>query len=69
MQQMDVTAIIAELDGEIGRLQAARKVLVNGTAPMVKQQRRKKRKLSPEGRERIVAALKKRWVAKKKAEK
>ena len=35
------------------------------TAPVTKQ----KRQLSPEGRARIIAALKKRWSAKKKAAK
>jgi hypothetical protein len=38
------------------------------TPPLVKMKRKKKRRLSPEGRANIVAAMKKRWAAKKKAE-
>jgi len=58
-------SIIAALDAEIDELERARAVLagIEQTKPAVK--RRKKRRLSKEGRARIVAALKKRWAAKK----
>lgn len=63
---MDVDKIIAQVDAEIATLKQARAVLT-GVSRSPKPVRRKKRKLSPEGRARIVAALKRRWAAKKKA--
>jgi hypothetical protein len=56
-----IEQMIADLDRQIGKLQAARKALaeVNGaTAPA----KRTKRTISPEGRKRIVAAVKARWA-------
>jgi len=61
---MEVNQIIVGLDAEIARLQKARAALTAQNPPSNK---RKKRRLSKEGRARIVAALKKRWAAKKKA--
>ena len=62
--------ILKSIDAEIARLQQARGLLVKaGTAPkkIAKRAANKKRILSPEGRARIVAALKARWAAQKKA--
>jgi hypothetical protein len=68
--------ILKSIDAEIARLQQARGLLVKaGTAPkkaakkIAKRAAKKKRILSPEGRARIVAALKARWAAQKKANK
>jgi hypothetical protein len=64
--------ILKSIDAEIARLQQARGLLVKaGTAPKkaAKKAAKKKRILSPEGRARIVAALKARWAAQKKANK
>jgi hypothetical protein len=41
--------------------------MLNGTPATTKPLRQKKRKLSAAGRARIVAALKRRWAAKRKA--
>jgi hypothetical protein len=67
---MGTKQIIAELDAEIARLEQAKSVLAGETVrrkpgrpkgatavPTVK-----KRKMSPEGRARIVAAVKARWA-------
>jgi len=43
------------------------KPVVVKAAPAAKPAKKAKRTLSPEGRAKIVAALKKRWAAKKKA--
>jgi hypothetical protein len=67
---MKTSEILATLDREIAALQQARSLLTsgsvshrsNGTSP-------KKRNLSPEARERIAAAQRKRWAAKKKSTK
>jgi hypothetical protein len=66
---MNVAGIIAELDAEISRLKQARNILSGGGhLPIkVRPKKRKKRKLSPEGRARIVAALKKRWAKRKRS--
>ena len=74
---MGTKQIIAELDTEIARLQQA-KSLLSGTPEKRKLGRpkgsttpiaTKKRKMSPEGRARIVAAVKARWAKAKKAAK
>jgi hypothetical protein len=73
--RMDTTQILAEIDAEIESLKQAKAILTGttlkrgpgrpkGTPTPVKQ----KRKMSPEGRARLVAALKARW-AKSKGEK
>ena len=59
---MSLGNIIAALGTEIAALQRARAVLA-GAARI----RRKKRNLTPEGRARITAAVKRRWAAQKKA--
>lgn len=69
---MNATGILAEIDKEIARLTAARKLLAGDAseAPAVKRgpgrPRGGKRKLSPEGRKRIADAMKKRWAERKK---
>jgi hypothetical protein len=68
---MSTDELLAQLDAEIGRLQQAR-ALLNGE-PVKRSPGRptgaapkKKRKMSPEGRARIVAAVKARWAKTKK---
>ena len=66
--------ILSSIDSEIARLQQARNLLTNsGTSTRSKKSATKpvktKRKLSPEARERIVAAQRKRWAAQKRAKK
>ena len=70
---MDSKSIIAALDAEIQKLKEARAVLGQvgesygiGSQPDKVKKRRKKRKLSPEGRARIAEAQRKRWAVKKK---
>lgn len=74
---MDTSKLIAEIDAELGRLEQV-KSLLTGTiikrsaggstaSPAVTQTR--KRRLSPEARERIAAAQRKRWATVKKAAK
>lgn len=78
---MSLNTVIAEIDTEIVRLQQARALLTGATA-MKKRGRpagvvkalthkpaKKKRRLSPEGRARIAAAVKARWARQKKAAK
>ena len=71
---MGVSEILAQIDSEIARLEQAR-ALLNGAE---KQSRTvasaaprrvgaKKRNLSPEGRKRIIEAVKRRWAEQKKA--
>jgi hypothetical protein len=72
-----VQSILSELDAEIARLQQAKALLAGETvrhgpgrpkatpAPTVTSTK-KKRKMSPEGRARIVAAVKARWAKVKK---
>jgi hypothetical protein len=77
---MGVLDILASIDHEIAKLQGARAFLSGATSTQnVKSPGRpkkvavsvskpaKKRKLSPEGRKRIVEALKRRWATKNKA--
>jgi len=67
---MKTSEILATLDREIAALQQARSLLAsdsmssrsNGSSP-------RKRNLSPEARERIAAAQRKRWAAKKRSAK
>jgi len=66
---MTIANIIEELDAEIARLQHVRALLSSGPTSGVRGSRngmlRKKRTLSPEARERIAAAQRKRWAAQK----
>jgi hypothetical protein len=69
-----MTDLIALIDAEIANLQQARALIAGASTPKKSPGRpkgtgKKKRKLSPEGRARIVAAMKARWAAKKKAAK
>jgi hypothetical protein len=77
---MDVKKILAEIDGEIARLQQIRAALTGigeastgkrrgrprGSTNAVKPAKRKKRNLSPEGRKRIAEAMKRRWAERRK---
>jgi hypothetical protein len=79
---MDVKKILAEIDGEIARLQQIRAALtgIGGTstgkrrgrpkgstnAPKVAKPAKRKRNLSPEGRKRIADAMKRRWAERRK---
>ena len=56
---MDTQAIIESIDKEIGNLQQARDILAGAKKPP--QRETGKRILSPEARQRIAAAQKKRW--------
>lgn len=62
--------IIAALDADIAALERARAVLtgVVDQKPATKR-RKQKHHMTPEGRARIAAAVKKRWAAVKKAQK
>ncbi|MGA8086713.1 MAG: hypothetical protein WCA10_05355 [Terracidiphilus sp.] len=71
---MSINNILAEIDAEIARLQQVRTLLAPTATGKPKKAKtatpaKKRRKLSKEGRARIVAALKKRWAEKKKADK
>jgi hypothetical protein len=68
---VNATGILAEIDKEIARLTAARKLLANDSPEVPVKRgpgrpRGGKRKLSPEGRKRIADAMKKRWAERKK---
>ncbi len=74
---MDVTSLLKEIDAEIARLEVARAAIASlSSSPVAPVKRgrgrpkgsttaKKKRTMSPEGRARIAAAMKKRWAAKK----
>jgi hypothetical protein len=82
---MEVSGIIKELDAQITKLEQARALLSgseiaqaakhrgrpkgSNTASKVVAKTAKKRVLSPEGRQRIADAVKKRWAARRKAAK
>jgi hypothetical protein len=59
---MDTTAIIQFIDAQIARLEQAKAVLNGHTTPA----KRVRRKMSADGRARIVAAQKARWAKVKK---
>jgi hypothetical protein len=62
-----VYEILAQVDRELDRLTQARALLVSGlSVPLSK--RAKKRNLTPEGRKRIIEAVKRRWAAQRKAD-
>jgi len=77
---MDVQKILAEIDGEIARLQQVKAALLGiggvttgkrrgrpkGSTNAAKPAKRKKRNLSPEGRKRIAEAMKRRWAERRK---
>ena len=69
-----IDSILNEIDAEIARLQEAKKLLSSADGKFGKKsttaaKKRSKRKLSPEARERIAAAQRKRWAAVKKSAK
>jgi hypothetical protein len=66
---MDITALVAEIDAEIARLQKARDLIAGQTAPPKRGRppaTKTKSKMSAEGRARIAAAQKARWAKVKK---
>ena len=79
---MDVKKILAEIDGEIARLQQIRTALAGigevstgkrrgrpkGSTNVAKAAKpaKRKRNLSPEGRKRIAEAMKRRWAERRK---
>jgi hypothetical protein len=77
---MSTNDILTLIDAEIAKLQQARALIAGAvakkgpgrpksTALSTVKPKKKKRNLSPEGRARIVAALKARWAKQKKAAK
>ncbi|HZZ38549.1 MAG TPA: hypothetical protein VFE06_05410 [Acidobacteriaceae bacterium] len=76
---MEVKQIVVELEKEIARLKEARALLAGAGSGSGKRRGRPpgkargpksgKRRLSPEGRKRISDALKRRWAARRKADK
>jgi hypothetical protein len=73
---METKKILAALDTEIARLQEAKALLTGTTVKRAPGRPKgtsapvaKKRKMSAEGRARIVAAVKARWAKQKKAAK
>lgn len=72
---MALLEILAEIDLEIAQLQRARALLTGkselssakSTNDTPKKSRKRKRKLTPEGRKRIAEAVKRRWARQKKA--
>lgn len=77
---MEVSRIIAEIDAQILKLQQARALLAESSAPTrpgpgrpkgsvkkaVAPTKKSKRNLSAEGRKRIAEAMKKRWAEHRK---
>ena len=76
---MAIKDLLAEIDAEIVRLEQARSLLASNGGPEIRRGRpkktsevaatvkptKKKRNLTPEGRARIAAAVKRRWAAQK----
>jgi hypothetical protein len=60
-------ALLGAIDSELGRLQAARAILINGTTH--RGTHRAKRILSADARKRISDAQKRRWAKQKRAAK
>jgi hypothetical protein len=66
-ETVGVSEILAQLDREINQLERARSLLKGGgTSPSLRR-KAKKRRLTPEGRRRISEAVKRRWIAERKA--
>jgi hypothetical protein len=57
--------ILSQVDQEINQLKQARALLASGSS-FQKKRVVKKRKLTPEGRRRIIEAVKRRWAAQRK---
>lgn len=74
---MSIANVISEIDAEIARLKQARTLLSGAASPSARKSgrpanaaKKAKRNISPEGRAKIVAAVKARWAkvaAQKKA--
>ncbi len=66
---MSLKSLITEIDSEIARLRQARALLAGEDAPKAAAAKGKivKRVLSPEARQRIALAQKKRWAKAKRA--
>ena len=76
---MAIKDLLAQIDAEIARLEQARSLLAANGEPEIRRGRpkktsevaatvkpvKKKRNLTPEGRARIAAAVKRRWAAQK----
>jgi hypothetical protein len=76
---MAIKDLLAEIDAEIARLEQARSLLASNGESEIRRGRpkktseaaatvkptKKKRNLTPEGRARIAAAVKRRWAAQK----
>ena len=70
MFAMTANDILAAIDTEISRLQQARALLAGlDGQPANPKATRKTHKVTPEGRMRIAEAMRRRWAAKRKAEK
>lgn len=76
---MDLNRLVNEIDLEISKLQQARALLTGApvkrgpgrpkashSVSAVSKTRRRKSRLSPEGRKRIADAMRKRWAERKK---
>lgn len=68
---MELKEVVAAIDQEIAILERARAVLSQSSGRAVRRvaKGRKRHTLSPEGRAKIVAAVKKRWAQRRKAAK
>ena len=68
---MNAPEILSLIDAEIAKLQQARALIAGAGAkrrpgrPIGTGKKNKKRKMSPEGRARLIAAVKARWAAQK----
>ena len=61
---MSIQSLLEQIDAQLACLQTARSVLINGSVS--KTTLRKKGVISPEGRDNIAAAQKKRWAAQRR---
>lgn len=64
---MDTERIVLEIDKEIERLRAARKLLTGGSTNSAAPGRKARKPMSKAARARISAAQKKRWATQRKA--
>jgi len=74
---MSLKNLVVQIDREIARLQEARDLLAEATAPVTRRgkitrpktaaKKQGKRTLSPERRKRIGEAMKRRWAERKKS--
>ena len=63
---MDTKELIAALDEEIDRLLQVKKMRFKGASVQTRRKRKRKNTMGAEARERISAAQKARWAAKRK---